>query len=146
MNDGIKRDKRGLFQKGGKSANPAGRPRKKPLIVAEELDPEIRKLCKDNPLKVLLHLMNTATDEDKRFKYAKAVIDYVNPKLSSIKQEINKKETFIIERADGFKLGEMKNSKEYVDVTPMNKEEIDLQKEVTDRAQSILKSKSNDRS
>ena len=138
MTDKVKRNSKGHLLKGGKSLNPAGRPKKKPIIPIQ-MDKKTRELYKDNPLKCLLYLMNSATNEDKAYKYARAVIDYINPRLSSIKQEINKKQVFVIERADGYKLGEMKRKDRYIDVTPMSKEDMKLQKEVKAKAESIIK-------
>lgn len=134
------RNAKGHFVKGGKSANPLGRP--KTVVIPDiVLDAKAKELYKDNPLKALMYLMNSAKSAGDLFKYAKAIIDYTNPRLSAVKQEISKTETFIIERADGFKLGEMKSSTEIIDVTPMDKEDQQLQKDAIKQAKQVLKEK-----
>ena len=133
----VKRDSNGRFVKGMKPPPGVGRP-KKQAVEVKKLDDTAKKLYKDNPLKALLYLMNTAETPEELFKYAKASVDYINPKLSAVKQEIKKTETFVIERANGFKLGEMKNNTDFIDVTPMSKEDQDLQKEVATKAEGIL--------
>ena len=88
--------------KSGVSGNPAGRPKKKILTVDT-------KEFKDNPKKALLYLLNNATNEADVFKYAKALIDYCEPKLSSIQSEIKTEKTITI-RIEGFNPIEIVNA------------------------------------
>jgi hypothetical protein len=85
----------GQFKKGQPSANPKGRPKKKPVPDVDNTQ------FKDNPKKALLYLLNNATTEQDVFKYAKALIDYCEPKLSSIQSQVKQEKTVTIQ-IEGF--------------------------------------------
>lgn len=85
----------GQFKKGQPSANPAGRPRKKPIPDVDNTK------FKDNPMEALLYLLNKATTEQDVFKYAKELMPYCKPKLSSIESQIKQEKTVTI-HIEGF--------------------------------------------
>ena len=89
-----KRTNKGTFAK-GKSGNPSGRPKSSNLTAAD------RKNFKDSPMEALMYLMNTARTKEEVYKYAKELMPYVKPKLSSIKSEIEQETTVTI-KIEGF--------------------------------------------
>jgi len=88
------RTTKGTFKK-GQSGNPSGRPKSSTLTEAD------RKKFKDNPMDALMYLMNTAKTKEEVYKYAKELMPYVKPKLSSVKSEIEQETTITI-RIEGF--------------------------------------------
>ena len=88
------RDKKGQFVK-GKSGNPSGRPKSSNLTQKD------RDGFKDDPMTALLYLMNTARTKEEVYKYAKELMPYCKPKLSSIKSEIEQETTITI-KIEGF--------------------------------------------
>ena len=92
----------GQFVKGQPSANPAGRPKKKPLPDIETAQ------FKDNPMEALIYLLNNATSEQDVFKYAKELMPYCKPKLSSIESQVKQDKTVTI-KIEGFQPLEIEN-------------------------------------
>jgi hypothetical protein len=89
-----KRTNKGTFKK-GQSGNPSGRPKSSNLTAAD------RKNFKDSPMEALMYLMNTARTKEEVYKYAKELMPYVKPKLSSVKSEIEQ-ETTVTVKIEGF--------------------------------------------
>ena len=100
------RDDKGRFVKGGASPNPKGRPKK-----SKEPEVDSKKITGD-PMKDLVHLLKTAKSRTEVFKYAKELLPYTNPKLSSVQSEIKEEKTVTI-TIEGFK--------KPIDITPEKK-------------------------
>lgn len=95
------RTETGRFKK-GQSGNMKGRPKKKPIPDVDNTQ------FKNNPMEALLYLLNNATSEAEVFKYAKELMPYCKPKLSSIQSEIKQEKTVTI-HIEGFQPLEVKN-------------------------------------
>lgn len=77
------RDDKGKFIKGSGGGNPLGRPKSFKITEADRA--EIGK----DPYNALEWLLTHAESRDELFRYAKELLPFVRPKLSSIKQDIN---------------------------------------------------------
>jgi hypothetical protein len=89
----VERNAKGHFVK-GQSGNKSGRPKK------VKLTDESREEWKDDPKKALVWLMNNSESKEELFKHAKAVIDYVSPKLSAVKQQVQQESLIQIQWMD----------------------------------------------
>ena len=134
-----KRTAKGQFVK-GQSGNKSGRPKSSNLTAAD------RGEFKDDPMRALYYLMNTARTKEEVYKYAKELMPYVKPKLSSIKSEIEQETTVTI-KIEGFEPIKLEaedvpaiENADYIDLT---KEEV---KDVADkRVKELAKPKKHKR-
>ena len=88
--------------KKGQSGNTKGRPKAKPLPPIDAAQ------FKGDPKKALIYLLNHATNEADVYKYSRALIDYCEPKLSSIQSEIKQEKTITI-KIEGYNTKEIKH-------------------------------------
>jgi len=76
------RDDKGKFIKGAKP-NPTGRPKSFRISDADRVE------IGEDPHQALVWLLKKAESRDELFRYAKELLPFARPKLSSVKQEIN---------------------------------------------------------
>lgn len=128
------RTKAGTFKK-GVSGNPSGRPKSSKMTSKD------RKEFKDDPMGALMYLMNTAETSVDVYKYAKELLPYCKPKLSSIKSEIEQETTVTI-KIEGFEGISMEQPKQVVDesnVIDLTAEEVETV--AADRVDQLKKAK-----